>query len=259
MGERASIALRAAPAAVLAMLVICSCVSMNWAPRGYAYFEPPSARDRWSPKIAGWQYRERAVQAEFVTPAVSGPGALAPTGRAAGPAAGNRTAPVDPKDSLRAKYEAFQRVQKRELARRVARWVQAEARRHYVPDGAVDHWATLEETLQRNGEDCDGLELLAYHSLRELGFRDDEVYRAIVYRPRDGQHHMVTFWFESPDDPWVIDPTGAMVNGMPRMSQVDGWVPLKVFSDDEEFTVRPRFEAPAPVATPARSARLARD
>ena len=32
--------------------------------------------------------------------------------------------------------------------------------------------------------------------LRELGFRDDEVFRAIVYRPSDGQHHMVTFWFE---------------------------------------------------------------
>jgi hypothetical protein len=49
---------------------------------------------------------------------------------------------------------------------------------------------------------------------------------------------MVTLWFEDPDDPWVIDPTGAMTLGMPRMSQVPGWVPLKVFGDEQEYTVR---------------------
>ena len=43
--------------------------------------------------------------------------------------------------------------------------------------------------------------------LRELGFDKAEVYRAIVYRKSDQQHHMVTLWFEDPDDPWVIDPT----------------------------------------------------
>ena len=51
---------------------------------------------------------------------------------------------------------------------------------------------------------------------------EDEVYRAIVFRRSDGQHHMVTFWFEHPDDPWVIDPTGAMTSGMPRMSEMPG-------------------------------------
>jgi hypothetical protein len=48
---------------------------------------------------------------------------------------------------------------------------------------------------------------------------------------------MVTLWFEDRDDPWVIDPTGAMTTGMPRMSEVPGWEPLKVFSEDERFTV----------------------
>jgi hypothetical protein len=48
---------------------------------------------------------------------------------------------------------------------------------------------------------------------------------------------MVTLWFENPEDPWVIDPTGAMTTGMPRMSEVPGWVPLKVFSEDEDFSV----------------------
>jgi hypothetical protein len=49
---------------------------------------------------------------------------------------------------------------------------------------------------------------------------------------------MVTFWFESPDDPWVIDPTGAMTAGMPHMSDLPNWVPLKVFSETVEYSVR---------------------
>jgi hypothetical protein len=47
---------------------------------------------------------------------------------------------------------------------------------------------------------------------------------------------MVTLWFESPDDPFVIDPTGAMTGGMPRLSEVPGWVPLKLFTETAEFT-----------------------
>ena len=90
---------------------------------------------------------------------------------------------------------------------------------------------------------CDGLELLVFQFLRDLGFGEDEVFRAIVYRPADGQHHMVTLWFESSDDPFVIDPTGAMTRGMPRMSDVPGWVPLKVFTETEEFTVAPQSTA----------------
>jgi predicted transglutaminase-like cysteine proteinase len=123
------------------------------------------------------------------------------------------------------------------MAREAASWIQREAKRHYLADGPIDHWATLEETLAKNGDDCDGLELLVYHMLRDLGFREDEVFRAIVFRPSDGQHHMVTLWFEQTDDPWVIDPTGAMTSGMPRMSDVPGWTPLKVFSETEEFAV----------------------
>ena len=111
----------------------------------------------------------------------------------------------------------------------------------FAYDGLIDEGRllrTLEETLQGDGDDCDGLELLTFHGLRDLGFRDDEVFRSIVYRPSDGQHHMVTLWFEDPNDPWVIDPTGAMTPGMPRMSQLPAWVPLKVFSETAEYTVR---------------------
>jgi hypothetical protein len=49
---------------------------------------------------------------------------------------------------------------------------------------------------------------------------------------------MVTLWFEDRNDPWVIDPTGAMTRGMPRMSDMPDWVPIKVFGEAEEYTVR---------------------
>ena len=192
----------------------------------YHFFAPPGAGDPWSGKIRGWQARERAlgdIEALAVAPAsVSGPG----EGEAAAEADGD----------LRAKYFAFRRAQKHALAEQVAQWIQRQAHSHYRPDGPIDHWATLSETLDRNGDDCDGLELLVYQFLRDLGFRDDEVYRAIVLRPSDGQHHMVTLWFDAPDDPFVIDPTGAMTSGMPRLSEVPGWVPLKLFSETAEFT-----------------------
>jgi hypothetical protein len=86
---------------------------------------------------------------------------------------------------------------------------------------------------------------LSFHFLLDLGFRPDEVYRAIVFRASDGQHHMVTLWFESPDDPWVIDPTGAMTGGMPRLSDLPGWAPLKLFTEQAEYTVRSNDLSPA--------------
>ena len=199
---------------------------------GLRYFERPALDDPWTPQIASWQARERALpDVELLRPAasVSNP----PSAGGTGP--GN---PDTPQGDLRAEYFAFRAERKRELALQVASWIQSTSKRHYIPDGPVDHWATLSETLARNGDDCDGLELLTYHYLRDLGFREDEVYRAIVLRPSDKQHHMVTLWFERRDDPWVIDPTGAMTQGMPHLSDVPGWVPLKVFSETEEFTVR---------------------
>ena len=186
------------------------------------YFAAPSPDDPWSRKIRGWQQREREAPA--------------------GPAPVGASPPrIDPakNGSLREKYEEFRIEQKRQVASDVAQWIQAQSRDHYIPDGPVDHWATFEETFRNNGDDCDGLELLVFHFLRDLGFGDNEVYRAIVVRPSDGQHHMVTLWFEDRNDPWVIDPTGAMTTGMPHMSQVPGWKALKVFSETRDFTVGP--------------------
>jgi hypothetical protein len=207
------------------------------APRtaAYDYFAAPADGDAWSPKIAGWQERERS--AEATEPAAS-PASVSGSGRGDGPGAQGSA-------DLGDQFDSFRAEQRRALARQVAGWIQAQARSHYVPDGSIDHWATLTETLQRGGEDCDGLELLVNRFLRDSGFGADEVYRAIVYRPADGQHHMVTLWFEDRSDPWVIDPTGAMTTGMPHMSELRDWVPLKVFSETREFTVRAAEAAPA--------------
>jgi len=202
------------------LLAVGGCASPLSVDGSLAYFTAPAPDDAWSRKIRGWQQREQV-----------GPVGPAPVG-----AEPPRVDPAE-RGSLRTKYNEFLVERKREVAAELAAWIQDQSRDHYIPDGPVDHWATFEETLQNNGDDCDGLELLAYHSLRQLGFRDDEVFRAIVVRPSDGQHHMVTLWFETPGDPWVIDPTGAMTTGMPRMSEVPGWRPLKVFSEKRDFTV----------------------
>jgi hypothetical protein len=221
---------------LVAGLLLCGCAS-SLGPHGerYAWFGAPDPRDPWSPKIAGWQARERLRPAVDADPGPASVSGAAGSGSEASSGGGT---------ALRGKYLDFRAERRREVAREVARWIQRQARQHYIEDGPVDHWATFEETLARDGDDCDGLELLVFHALRDLGFPREELYRAIVYRPTDGQHHMVTLWFEDRDDPWVIDPTGAMVSGMPRMSRVPGWVPLKLFSDAEEYTVRSRPVAP---------------
>ena len=232
----------------------------------YQFFAPPDAADAWSPKIEAWQQREEVddgvlgsgrVASEPAAESAFGPAELASdvdTPRAVRPAAevvAEVLSGVDDEEGvegLRAKYFRFRADRRRETAAEFVGWIQGQAREHYVADGAVDHWATFEETLRENGDDCDGLELLVYHGLRDLGFGENEVYRAIVYRPSDGQHHMVTLWFEDPSDPWVLDPTGAMTSAMLLMSELPNWVPLKLFSETAEYTVR-RGRAPELAST----------
>ena len=231
---------RSRPSAFAALLLVLllgmghGCASFGaQSPTSWAWFQAPAVDDAWSPKIEGWQHRERQDDG-MARPSVGADGASTEPFRTQPPA----ETLVPETRTLRNKYFGFRAEQKRELARSFAAWVQGQATEHYVEDGATDHWATLEETLRSNGDDCDGLELLTFHGLRDLGFDNDEVFRAIVYRKSDNQHHMVTLWFEDPNDPWVIDPTGAMTLGMPRMSSMPGWVPLKLFTDDREYTVR---------------------
>jgi len=213
------------------VLTLCGgCLGVALGPPAYRYFVAPRPDDAWTRKIAQWQQRERDVNAEVELPT---PASVAGSGD------GDEDAAAAGRQDLRAKFDAFLAERRVAQAREVAAWIQEVAQKHYIPDGPIDRWATLDETFRRDGDDCDGLELLTYNLLRGLGFAENEVYRAIVFRRSDGQHHMVTFWFEDADDPWVIDPTGAMTSGMPRMSELYGWEPIKVFSGDRDFDVVP--------------------
>jgi len=217
---------------VFALVAASGCAGFRPIERAvsYEYFAKPASGDAWSRKIRGWQLRQeadRAMENGEGTPAVSEP---------------NRRsrALVLPAEqgTLQEKYASFRADRQRHTALELADWIQSQARQHYIEDGPIDHWATFEETMKTNGDDCDGLELLVFNLLRDLGFDQEEVYRAVVYRKADGQHHMVTLWFEDPEDPWVIDPTGAMTSGMPRMSDMPEWVPIKVFTEERDYTVR---------------------
>ena len=214
--------------AAVVLLVGCVSVPDPETAASYSYFERPDPYDPWFFPISRWQLRTREQ-----TQATWPPARLAAWGGAAPGAAVSAAKSSD----LRSRYFGFVAERKHAAALEVARWAQNEGRRYYVPDAGQDHWPTLEEVLANDGDDCDGLELLSYYLLRSMGFDQDEVYRAIVVRERDNQHHMVTLLFETPDDPRVIDPTGAMALGMPRMSEVKGWVPMQVFSPTEHFAV----------------------
>jgi hypothetical protein len=218
-------------AAGLALALGSSCASPE-SPRGrYSYFERPGLHDAWSAPIARWQARERRTRGTpqrwqpVDTPA---PVALPPV--AASP-------DLEPPSPLRTRYSTFVAFQRRRLAREVSGWIQAEAREWYVEDGPLDVWPAFEEALDAAGDDCDGLELLAYNALRQLGFPPEQLFRATLRARHLDQHHMVTLWFEVPDDPWVIDPTGTVTEQMRRMSEIMDWVPLKVFTETMEYTV----------------------
>lgn len=228
---------------MLASLALClglGCTTVLRDAGRYQFFAQPDSADAWSAKITAWQLREELDDGGTPSPVAAEPRAILSQAEHGSPVV-QVLEGVDADggvDGLRAKYFRFRADRRRGMAAEFVDWIQVQAREHYVADGAIDHWATFEETLRGNGDDCDGLELLVYHGLRDLGFSEREVYRAIVYRPSDGQHHMVTLWFEDPADPWVLDPTGAMTSSMLLMSELPAWVPLKLFSETAEYTVR---------------------
>jgi predicted transglutaminase-like cysteine proteinase len=145
---------------------------------------------------------------------------------------------------------AYRDEKRVELAKQVTDWSQRIARRYYKfdpgrDDPAWDYWPTVGELLGNNGDDCDGLDLIAYQMLREFGFPMSKVYRGIVRRDRDGANHMVTLWFEDPRDPWVLDATGAVTFSMRRFSELEGWTPTKVFNDREQYLAVGGARSPA--------------
>ena len=121
---------------------------------------------------------------------------------------------------------------------------------------ADDHWPTVADLLETNGDDCDGLDLIAYQLLIEFGFDRRELYRAIVRSDKGTGNHMITLWFEGGTrDPWVFDATGAVTTEMVRFSQVFGWYPIKVFNEHTQYTVGGEYRRRAPGPAPARGMR----
>jgi predicted transglutaminase-like cysteine proteinase len=187
--------------------------------------------DPWYPKVVEWQGR---MQKE-----------------------GNRLPPsnmslraADQTGKLLNEMDAYRDDQRVELAKRVTDWSQHMARRFYKwdpgdNDPRWDHWPTVGELLSTNGDDCDGLDLIAYQMLREFGFPADHVFRAVVRRDRDKANHMVTLWFQDPKDPWVLDATGAITFAMRHFSELEGWTPTKVFNENGQYLA---IESPRPAA-----------
>lgn len=206
--------------ALLALaLVGAGCAGSTGPARHYDFFAESDPANRWSWRIEAWQARaQQEPVASVERPA-------------------KRATFLDP---LRDKIGSFRDEQRRELMVRVQDWARVQARHHYVKDAPTetldtDHWATVRDLLESNGDDCDGLDLIIYQILREFGFPEDELYRAITFREKDGLVHMVTLWFEDRRDPWVLDATGAMTRDVRRFSEVRGWVPIKVFDETRQF------------------------
>lgn len=181
----------------------------------------------WNAKIRNWQSRHQLDQAQPV----------ASQARAS---------------NLLESYDRFTRETRRRIAAEAVSWVQDESRRHYIPDGETDHWATLSEVGATDGDDCDGLDLLTFLLLRKLGFSQNEIYRSIIVERDSGQHHMVTLWFEGGDkaDPWLLDPTGVVTDRLVRLSEVPTWSPIEMFDEARHYRVeQARHPSAGAVAT----------
>src|SRR3989304_1033191 len=63
----------------------------------------------------------------------------------------------------RKKFRAFADEEKRALARRFVEWAQDQAMQHYRFDDrqdlAGDEWPTTKDLFDKNGDDCDGIDL----------------------------------------------------------------------------------------------------
>jgi hypothetical protein len=202
--------------AIAASTLLCaSCATPVLPPAALDFFVPAPHDDPWNGKIGNWQVRHRLDRA--------------------GADAGARARASE----LARDYDEFTRALRRKLVAETVEWVQEQSQTHYRSDGERDHWATLGEVVASGKDDCDGLDLLTFTLLRRLGFGEKEIYRSILVERVSGQHHMVTLWFEDGGrgDPYVLDPTGVVVRGVARLSEIPGWEPIELFDEVAHFRV----------------------
>jgi len=213
------------------LLVLSSSGCASKLPRidkDFEFFAKARTDDPFYPKVLDWQERSQRPPERSATREIA-----------------RRS--TYPYGVLQDKFDVFLGQRRRELARDFTAWSQRQARMHFKPDPetnlAGDHWPTREELFLSNGDDCDGLDLIAYELLRDAGFQADELYRLVVRRERDGANHMVTLWFEDRSDPWVIDATGAMSIEMRRFSDLPpGWLPRMMFNEEKVYNVVERAQ-----------------
>ena len=200
-------------AALALSFLSCAQNARMLSPVSLDFFVESPREDPWNAKIKNWQSRNQLDQ---------------------------QTAAARPVGSeLGNDYGKFENDLRRKIAADTVAWIQDESRRHYIPDGEIDHWATLSEVIATNGDDCDGLDLMQFDLLRKLGFEKDEIYRSIIVDRETGQHHMVTLWFENGDrrDPWVLDPTGVAASELVRLSAIPKWSPIEIFDEARHYRV----------------------
>jgi hypothetical protein len=209
---------------LLLLGLLGACATPIPEPRRYELFMVAPADDFWQPRIRLWQV------AHGREPRVEAP------------------APVDV--PLAQSFSSFARGIRFEVVERAVAWVQQQSALYYREDGEHDHWPTVREVLLSGGDDCDGLDALTFELLRGLGFRKGEIYRAIVVERGSGYHHMVTLWFPDPGtrDPYVLDPTAWVTRAVVPLSTLEGWMPLALFDETEQFRAAPA--APGVVAGP---------
>lgn len=202
----------------IAALALVSCAHPPAAlpPVSLNFFALPPIDNAWQQKIENWQARHH----------------LDPIRRGEEPRKASQ---------LAQEYRQFAKDLRRKIAAETVAWVQSGSRQYYRPDGERDHWATLGEVIENEGDDCDGLDLLTFQTLRQMGFGEHEIFRAILVERGTGQHHMVTLWFEDGErkDPFVLDPTAVVTPGMVRLSDVPGWEAIELFDETAHFRVEP--------------------
>ncbi len=132
-----------------------SCSTVVLPPVSLNFFSRATPADPWHRKIENWQARHR------LDPALRGEEQRMTS-------------------DLGDEYRSFSRKLRRRLAADTVAWVQEHSRKYFRPDGQRDHWATLGEVIEAGGDDCDGLDLLTFVLLRRVGFKPEEIYRAIV-------------------------------------------------------------------------------
>jgi hypothetical protein len=204
-------------AVAFATIGCLSCAAATQPVASLEFFQLAPEDDPWSRKITEWQARHSDEMARPAAPAFD--------------------------SELAREYASFTQTLKRRLAADAVRWTQEQSRGAYEPDGEEDHWATLSDVLGAGVDDCDGLDLLTFQLLREFGFERNEIVRSIVVHRPSGQHHMVTLWFENGEgdgDPFVLDPTGIVADGMSRLSAVGDWEPIEVFDEVAHYRVEDR-------------------